>query len=110
MGDPDKLASFLTRRACLGFAGKGVMVVGIGGFIRFLARDDTFIRPPGALPEEEFLSLCLRCDECRKACPWGLITLVPLSESIANAGTPRLRWRCPRCMRCGPACPTGALR
>jgi ferredoxin-type protein NapG len=27
------------------------------------------IRPPGALPEKEFLAKCTRCDECVKVCP-----------------------------------------
>ncbi len=29
----------------------------------------TYLRPPGAVEETEFLSLCTRCDECIKACP-----------------------------------------
>ncbi len=28
-----------------------------------------FVRPPGALPEMEFLAACTRCDDCVKACP-----------------------------------------
>ncbi len=27
------------------------------------------IRPPGALPEEQFLARCVKCGECMKACP-----------------------------------------
>ena len=27
------------------------------------------LRPPGALPEEEFLSVCIRCGRCADACP-----------------------------------------
>jgi ferredoxin-type protein NapG len=109
MGDRDRLDALLTRRAFVGLVGKGAMAVALGGFMRFLGRKDSFIRPPGALPEEEFLSLCIRCDRCRKACP-GWITPVLLRESVISAGTPRLRYYCPRCMRCIPACPTGALR
>ncbi|MBI5185938.1 MAG: 4Fe-4S dicluster domain-containing protein [Nitrospinae bacterium] len=31
------------------------------------------IRPPGAVDEEAFLSLCTKCDDCLKACPHGSI-------------------------------------
>src|SRR6185503_21262637 len=27
------------------------------------------VRPPGSVPEKEFLQMCIRCDECLKACP-----------------------------------------
>jgi ferredoxin-type protein NapG len=111
MGDQDRLDSLLTRRAFVGLVGKGAMVVVLGGFFRFLGRKDKFIRPPGALPEEEFLSICIRCGACREVCPSGVITPVLLTESVISVGTPRLIWgSCPRCMRCIPVCPTGALR
>ncbi len=110
MGDKDKLHELLTRRGFLGWAGTGAIVVGLGGLARFLARDDHFIRPPGALREQEFLSLCIRCDECREACPYRYITAVSFAESLTSAGTPRLEWPCRTCMACRRACPTGALR
>jgi ferredoxin-type protein NapG len=105
----------LPRRAFLGLAGKAAIVVALGGFIRFLGRKDRFIRPPGALPEEKFLSLCTRCPKCREVCPWGVITPVLLTESVISVGTPRLDFRkgsCigRRCRLCVWACPTGALR
>jgi ferredoxin-type protein NapG len=31
------------------------------------------IRPPGAVDEAEFLSLCTKCDDCMNACPHGSI-------------------------------------
>lgn len=99
----------LTRRAFLGLAGKAAIVVALGGFIRFLGRKDRFIRPPGALPEEKFLSLCIRCPKCQEACPWGSITPVLLTESVISVGTPRLQGHCSGCMLCNWVCPTGAL-
>jgi ferredoxin-type protein NapG len=112
MGDRDRLDSLLTRRAFLGLAGKGAIVVALGGFIRSLGRKDSFIRPPGALPEEEFLSVCKRCLKCQRACRRGHIIPVLLTESVISVGTPRLRGPCdePFCMLCNWVCPTGALR
>ncbi len=110
-GSRGRLDLLLTRRTFLGFVGNGAVAVALGGFLRFLGRDDKFLRPPGALPEEQFLSLCTRCLKCVEVCPWwGYITPVLLSESVISAGTPKLRYSCPHCLRCVSACPTGALR
>jgi ferredoxin-type protein NapG len=38
-----------------------------------LARTD-FLRPPGAVAEEEFLERCTSCSDCAKACPHNSIT------------------------------------
>ena len=110
MGYQDRLSSLLTRRAFGGLVGKGAAAVAFSGLVAFLDLRRELIRPPGALPEEDFLSLCIRCDCCAKACPDGFITPVPLSESVVNAGTPRLFSYCLRCWRCTYSCPTGALR
>jgi ferredoxin-type protein NapG len=107
---PNKVNAFLTRRAFVRLVGEGALVVALGGLLRFMETKDKFIRPPGALPEEEFLSLCIRCDRCREACPYGLISPVSVTESVISAGTPKLRGYCPHCWRCVSACPTDALR
>ena len=72
------------------------------------------IRPPGSIPEDDFLARCLRCGECMKACPTN--TIQPLGLAIGITGlfspvlTPR-RGPCePGCNVCGQVCPTGAIR
>ncbi len=86
------------------------------------------LRPPGALPEEEFLARCIRCGRCIDACPNRC--LVSFSEEAGKdlcllpgpgqPGTPVIfprRQACILCngtrgdsLLCTAACPTGALR
>lgn len=106
-------SSPLTRRAFLVLVGQAAAVVGLGGFIRLLGRKDGFLRPPGALAEGEFLSLCIKCQKCQEVCPTGVIMPVLVTEGAASVGTPKLNFRlgyCNLCMRCIEVCPTGALQ
>jgi ferredoxin-type protein NapG len=71
------------------------------------------IRPPGALPEEDFLAACVRCGLCVRDCPYDILKLAELGEDVAT-GTPYFSARtgpCEMCtdIPCVPACPTGAL-
>jgi ferredoxin-type protein NapG len=71
------------------------------------------IRPPGALPEEDFLNACTRCGMCVQDCPYGILKLSELGDNVAN-GTPYFTARtnpCEMCedIPCIPACPTNAL-
>jgi len=77
------------------------------------------LRPPGALPEEEFASTCIRCLRCVEACPNQALAPLPPSQSRALAGTPTIKPRRAACMlcmdqdgeylKCTTACPSGAL-
>jgi len=72
------------------------------------------IRPPGALPETEFLRTCIRCGECMKSCVTN--TLQPSLWESGSLGlwTPKLELRMaacePNCNVCGKVCPTQAIR
>ena len=70
-------------------------------------------RPPGALPEKEFLAACSRCDACIEACPHGSIGRMPPGTGVF-AGTPAMntqRVACHLCedQPCVTACEDGAL-
>jgi MauM/NapG family ferredoxin protein len=71
------------------------------------------LRPPGALPEDEFLSRCVKCSLCQQVCPPHA-----LHPAISQAGVegfwtpvliPRRGWCELACTRCGEVCPTGAI-
>lgn len=71
------------------------------------------LRPPGAVPEAQFSSVCQRCGLCAKACPANAI------EAIADGGGPHAgtpivipaEAPCVVCegLQCTHVCPSGAL-
>lgn len=113
---PDRREALLA-----GLAGAGAAMVTLTGLG---AREDTpapgrihppeLIRPPGALPEREFLARCVRCGACMKACPTNTLQPAGLSAGIEGFFSPRVtprRGPCePLCTVCGEVCPTGAIR
>jgi ferredoxin-type protein NapG len=71
------------------------------------------IRPPGALPEDDFLGRCIRCGLCVRSCPYDTLRLSQVEEP-GVVGTPFFKAReipCEMCedIPCVVACPTGAL-
>ncbi|HPO54929.1 MAG: 4Fe-4S dicluster domain-containing protein [Ignavibacteriales bacterium] len=70
------------------------------------------LRPPGALPEKEFLKRCIKCNKCAQVCPYYSIRMAH-AEWGRSMGTPMINPRdipCYVCMKCPPVCPTGALQ
>lgn len=122
---------FLARMGRMGMGAATVAsVTGVGLVAAFGTRDDATacVRPPGALPEGEFLAACIRCGRCADACPNRCIvaftndtaaehSLVPGRRQV---GTPVLFPRRQACMLCNgargenllctEACPSGALQ
>jgi len=107
------------RRRFLGDTARTVCGVGIAALgVGLLARQSralpsTAIRPPGALPEEEFLGSCIRCGLCVRDCPYDTLHLSRLGDPVA-LGTPYFVARevpCEMCedIPCVRNCPTGAL-
>jgi ferredoxin len=73
-----------------------------------------FIRPPGSVPEDQFLTQCVRCGECVQACPTGTLQPASFEHSLDALWTPRGYGDCAGCdsgcNNCGQVCPTGAIR
>jgi len=72
------------------------------------------IRPPGALPETEFLRTCIRCGECMKSCVTNTLQPSLWESGFSGLWTPKLELRMaacePNCNVCGKVCPTQAIR
>jgi ferredoxin-type protein NapG len=71
------------------------------------------LRPPGALPEPEFLDKCARCFKCGNACPNSCIRFHGIDAGVDRAFTPYIKPRdrgCVLCGECARVCPTGALK
>jgi ferredoxin-type protein NapG len=109
----------LSRRAFCGLLGKGCIVVAFGGVLRLLEGKDRFTSPLTAIPENEFLSLCIRCQKCINVCPYKVVSPVSFLESIISVGTPQIKLKQAACRFnmymgcsgfCAMECPTGALR
>ena len=100
----------LLRTAC----GVGLMGLGLGMYSKQASSLPAMaIRPPGALPEEEFLGACIRCGLCVRDCPYDILKLGQLGDEVV-AGTPYFTARtgpCEMCedIPCIPVCPTNAL-
>lgn len=106
----------LSRRAALVAA-----TAGVGGLLLFRlspqAQGRTFhpflIRPPGALPEPDFLDRCIQCGLCMRVCPKNALHPVTTQAGLEGLWTPVLIPRigyCEfECNLCGQVCLTGAI-
>ena len=100
----------LLRTAC----GVGILGMGLGMYSKTVSSLPAMaIRPPGAIPEDEFLGACIRCGLCVRDCPYDILKLGQLGDDVA-AGTPYFTARtgpCEMCVDipCVPVCPTNAL-
>jgi MauM/NapG family ferredoxin protein len=72
------------------------------------------IRPPGAIPETEFLRTCIRCGECMKSCLTNTLQPCFWESGLSGLWTPKMDPRLAPCDQncnvCGKVCPTQAIR
>lgn len=72
------------------------------------------LRPPGSLGGEEFIRRCIRCGNCMKICPTGVLAPSPLKLGLDRLWAPVLDTSSSyceyTCNLCGKVCPTGAIR
>jgi len=106
------------------FSRRGFLYSLTGGLaVGFLATQTPFalrqskhqlIRPPGAIPETEFLRTCIRCGECMKSCLTNTLQPCLWESGFSGLWTPKLDLRLAPCEQncnvCGKVCPTQAIR
>ena len=94
--------------------GVGMLGLGLGLYAKQAkALPPLALRPPGALPENDFLGACIRCGLCVRDCPYNILELAKPETPVAT-GTPYFTARnlpCEMCedIPCVKACPTTAL-
>ncbi|HUT12293.1 MAG TPA: 4Fe-4S dicluster domain-containing protein [Thermoguttaceae bacterium] len=118
-GDGDERnRPWLPRRSVLAMA-LGAVCAGVGARFGLVGRAQgqerlsSVLRPPGAAPPWQFPQLCLRCGNCVRACPAGIIRAARQSETIGDWLTPVVSIEndyCREdCCACTQVCPSGAI-
>ena len=75
------------------------------------------LRPPGALPEADFLNVCIACQECIRVCPTHALQAAFLQTGLSGMGMPVLVPRLGGCslgmscsQLCQQVCPVDAIK
>lgn len=106
----------LSRRGFIYSLAGGLAVGFVGIQTPFALRQGKhqLIRPPGAIPESEFLRTCIRCGECMKSCLTNTLQPCLWESGLAGLWTPKMDSRLAPCDQncnvCGKVCPTQAIR
>jgi ferredoxin-type protein NapF len=114
--DPQGAGRRTTRRRLL--AGTAALTASVAGAV--LARTlrpraaGGCLRPPGAVDESQFWSLCLRCGNCGQVCPTNVIRSDWNASSPLALAAPLVEFEegyCREdCHACSLVCPSGAIR
>jgi MauM/NapG family ferredoxin protein len=112
VSDPRKRSVLVRRAFILGAAG-----IGLGLWARKLGamrRENAPLRPPGAIKEELFAGVCIRCGNCVRSCPSKILHPDMGEAGIAGFMAPIARFESNYCLEdcfsCTQVCPSGALQ
>jgi len=107
----DRRKFILTMARGIGLSAMGALVW--SAYVGEVKAAPLILRPPGALPEEDFLKTCIKCGLCVEACPYDTLMLAKPGDNNP-IGTPFFIPKDIACYMCDdipcvPICPTGAL-
>jgi ferredoxin-type protein NapG len=94
--------------------GAGVTGVAMAGWIPIASGENAHLRPPGAIPEKDYLASCIKCGQCVQVCPVEALVMGDVNAGF-GLGVPYLDARTQACdfscdaVQCVLACPTGSL-
>jgi len=114
--NPPVIERGVSRRGFILSAAVGVTVAtGMRtGLVDAFQTKRRLVRPPGSLPEPQFLDSCVRCGECIKVCPGPVLYPAGIEGGWEAIWTPKAvlsRAGCHQdCNFCTQVCPTGAIR
>jgi ferredoxin len=107
----------LTRRGLIISSLSGLMAAQLFPLSTGTAEADAnLVRPPGSLPEPDFINRCIRCGQCMRICPTNIVVPSGIYGGLENLWTPVLNFTdgtsgCQlNCTACGYVCPTSAIR
>jgi polyferredoxin/ferredoxin len=102
------------RRNLIAGLGAGILLAPLARSLFHQKLLGRLIRPPGSIPEADFLKVCIHCGKCMKVCPTNGLQPCILEAGVNGLWTPRLAARiggCEKnCNMCGQVCPTSAIR
>lgn len=108
---PNNRRKFIQQMTGLGVLG----LAAIGGIVGapYLKANELRLRPPGAVDEDEFIGLCIKCGQCLQVCPYDSIILEDIDGKV-GVGMAYIEPRRRGCYLCDAfpcilACPSGAL-
>ncbi len=128
-GKKQKRVEISDRRKFISLMAQGVGITTLGGlvwtsYVEEAKSSPLVLRPPGAVPEDDFLNMCIKCGQCAEACksrdsnPDRTHQKSTLKMAKAGEGVPigtpffiPTEIPCYMCtdIPCVPVCPTGAL-
>ena len=76
--------------------------------------EKSYLRPPGSIPESNFNTLCLRCGNCIKSCPTGILGHHMDPAYVLSWMVPEISFKegycLENCNTCSQVCPSGAIK